>query len=109
MRDNGGALDAEVGKELKATVEARRELGPEHDEELIAGFLERVDRTLSERGRAAPHPQRLDLRLPLGSMALGVGVTAVANSDAHGAGGVIISIVAWIAIALINLAYARRR
>jgi hypothetical protein len=40
-------------------------------------------------------------------MALGVGVTAVANSDAHGVGGVIISIIAWIAIALINIAYAR--
>lgn len=42
-------------------------------------------------------------------MALGIGLTAVANSDAHGAGGVIISIIAWLAIALINIAYARRR
>lgn len=101
-------LDAEVGKELKATVEARRELGPEHDEQLIAGFLERMEKTLGERGRSAPSHRGLDLRLPLGSMALGVAVTAVANSDAHGAGGVIISIVAWIAIALINIVYARR-
>ncbi|HLY85393.1 MAG TPA: hypothetical protein VKO84_02595 [Gaiellaceae bacterium] len=102
-------MDAEVGQEVKATLEARRELGPDHDEQLIAGFLERMERTLAEHGRSAPHRRGLDLRLPLGSMALGVGATAVANSDAHGAGGVIISIVAWIAIALINLAYARRR
>jgi len=35
-------------------------------------------------------------------------VTAVANSDAHGVGGILISIVAWIAIAVINIIYAVR-
>jgi len=57
------------------------------------------------RPTARPH---LDLRLPLGSIALSVGATAVATSDADGAGGVPIALVAWIAIALVNLAYARR-
>jgi hypothetical protein len=42
-------------------------------------------------------------------MALGVGPTAVANSDAHGVGGIVISITAWIAIAVVNVAYALRR
>jgi hypothetical protein len=40
-------------------------------------------------------------------MAIGIAVTAVANSNAEGTGGVVITIVAWIAI--INVAYARRR
>ncbi|HJQ51624.1 MAG TPA: hypothetical protein VJ838_14010 [Gaiellaceae bacterium] len=104
-------MDADVAKELEATVAARRELGSEHDDELIAGFLQRIEHKLDERGRATPAPRHpaLDLRLALGSMALGIGVTAVANSDAHGVGGVIISIIAWIAIALINVAYTRRR
>ncbi|HJU36918.1 MAG TPA: hypothetical protein VJ716_05825 [Gaiellaceae bacterium] len=106
-------MDAEVAKELEATVAARRELGPEHDDELIAGFLQRIEHKLEDRGRAAstptPRQPALDLRLALGSMALGIAVTAVANSDAHGVGGVIISIIAWIAIALINVAYTRRR
>jgi hypothetical protein len=35
--------------------------------------------------------------------------TAVANSNAHGVGGVLISIIAWIAIAVVNVAYALRR
>jgi ferric-dicitrate binding protein FerR (iron transport regulator) len=102
-------VDAEVRKELEATVAARRELGGEHDDALIEGFLQRVEHRLDERSRhaPAPRPHGLELRLALGSMALGVGVTAVANSDAHGVGGVIISIIAWIAIALINIAYAR--
>jgi hypothetical protein len=110
VRDNR-AVDAEVREELEATVAARRELGDEHDDELIAGFLQRIEHKLDERSRGTPahRPQGIDLRLALGSMALGIGVTAVANSDAHGVGGVIISIIAWIAIALINVAYARRR
>jgi len=110
VRDNR-AVDAEVRKELEATVAARRELGGEHEDELIAGFLQRIEHKLDERSRGTPahRLQGIDLRLALGSMALGIGVTAVANSDAHGVGGVIISIIAWIAIALINVAYARRR
>ena len=50
-----------------------------------------------------------ETRLALGSMGIGIGVTAVANSNAHGVGGVVISIIAWIAIAVINVAYALRR
>ena len=48
-------------EELKATVEARWELGPGHDEELIAGFLERIDKAIDRRveervARRSPRP-----------------------------------------------------
>jgi hypothetical protein len=36
-------------QELKAVVEARKELGPEHEEHLIAGFLERMDKEIDRR------------------------------------------------------------
>jgi hypothetical protein len=36
-------------QELKAVVEARKELGPEHEEHLIAGFLDRIDKELDRR------------------------------------------------------------
>ena len=36
-------------QELKAVVEARKELGPEHEEHLIAGFLERIDKEIDRR------------------------------------------------------------
>jgi hypothetical protein len=36
-------------QELKAVVEARKELGPEHEEHLIAGFLEKIDREIDRR------------------------------------------------------------
>jgi len=42
-------LEDEAQKELEATIAARRELGPEHDEHLIAGFLERIDKEIDKR------------------------------------------------------------
>src|SRR5690349_14012299 len=38
----GCTVEIESQQELAATVAARRELGPAHDEELIAGFLDRI-------------------------------------------------------------------
>ena len=36
-------------QELKAVVEARKELGPAHEQELIAGFLERMSKEIDRR------------------------------------------------------------
>jgi len=102
--------------ELEAAVEARKELGREREGDVVEAFLDRIERGIDRRiderlekrgGRPVIHHE-LDLKLPLGSMGLGIGVTAVATSNAGG-GGIAIAIVAWIAIALINIAYARRR
>ena len=54
-------ISAMILQKLKATVEARRELGPGHDEELIAGFLERIDKAIDRRveervARRSPRP-----------------------------------------------------
>ena len=49
-------MDADVRQELEATVAARRELGVEHDEELISGFLERIERRLEKPG-SKPEPE----------------------------------------------------
>ncbi|MFL5934019.1 MAG: hypothetical protein ACJ75Q_14320 [Gaiellaceae bacterium] len=42
-------MDEGVAKELEATVAARRELGVEHEEPLIAGFLDRIDKEIDRR------------------------------------------------------------
>jgi hypothetical protein len=47
--DDRAVDDQAVQEELQATVEARRELGPGHDDELIAGFLERIDKAIDRR------------------------------------------------------------
>jgi hypothetical protein len=46
---NNPPVNEEVANELEATVAARRELGAEHEEPLIAGFLDRIDREIDRR------------------------------------------------------------
>ena len=82
-------MDVETQKELDATLAARRELGPGHDEQLVAGFLDRiekeidrrVDERLAERGPArkggsALHPGNLAICIPIIAIAGGIGHTA---------------------------------
>ena len=47
--------------------------------------------------------------MALGSMALGVLATAVLVHDQGGAGRGVVALVIWVAIAIVNIAYARRR
>jgi hypothetical protein len=73
-------------QELKAVVEARKELGAEHEEQLIAGFLERMDKEIDRRvderlARVAPrkprasslHPGTLGVCIPIVAIAGGIG------------------------------------
>ena len=79
----------ELQTELAATLEARRELGPAHDDQLIQGFLDRIDREIDRRvdervGRLAPrkrrssplHPGNLALCIPIIAIAGGIGGVA---------------------------------
>jgi hypothetical protein len=102
-------VELETQKELDATLAARRELGPEHDEQLVAGFLDRIEKEidrrvnqrLAERGPArkrasALHPANLALCIPLVAIAGGIG-------------GVAGLIVAFIALATVFLVSELRR
>lgn len=95
-------------QDIEAALEARRELGPEYEPQIIDAIVERIEKRLDERldHQGAPERRRSDLRLPIGSIALGIPVTAVALSDARGVGGIVVAVVAWIAIAAVNVAAA---
>ena len=101
-------------RDVEAALEARRELGPAYEDDIVDNLVAKIERRLDERRPQVPaRHHHVDLRLPLGSIALGIGVTAVAlngggNGNA-GAGRVIVTIIAWIAIAIVNAAYALRR
>jgi hypothetical protein len=71
-------VESHTRNELEATVAARRELGPAHDEELIAGFLDRIEKEIDKRvdervgarrrARRDPttvHPGNLGVAIPL--------------------------------------------
>jgi hypothetical protein len=89
-------------QELEATLAARQELGPAHDSELVAGFLDRIDReidrkveeriaqrTPAKRRPSAIHPGNLALCIPIIAVAGGVG------------GGIAGVIVACLALAIV--------
>jgi hypothetical protein len=80
-------VERETRLELEATIAARRELGSEHDDELIAGFLDRIeqeiDRRVDERiAKQAPrgpgplNPATLGVCIPIIAIAGGIGHTA---------------------------------
>jgi hypothetical protein len=105
-----GRLDGEPQKELEATVAARKELGPEHEEHLIAGFLERIDkeidRRVEERVRQHhpnPHPNVFQPQV-LGPIA---GIVAVAGIFGGGTIGVVVALAA-LAIVYVALIVSRR-
>jgi hypothetical protein len=100
-------------EDVHAALEARRELGPEYEPQIIDSFLERIEKRLGERRGLPAHlhkpPQPPALVVPLSTVAMGIPITAVALSNSPGAGGVVVAIIAWIAIAIVNVAYAMRR
>jgi hypothetical protein len=113
-------------EEIRAAAEIHRELGPDYQGAVIESFLDRVGREADARveariaaGLGTPGP-RADSRparpprhgqpavIALGSMVLGIPLSAVAAAaGAHPAGfwGLL---VVWVAIAAINIAYAIR-
>jgi hypothetical protein len=98
-------------RELETAFEARRELGPEYEPQVIDSFVDRIERRLDERLRARTPPERrpIPLLLPLGSLGIGIGATGAAVGPTHSGGGILVAIIAWVAIAVVNLAYALRR
>ena len=89
-------------------VEARKELGPEHEEHLIAGFLEKIDKEMDRRvdqkvaaRQRRPHASALHP----GNLAICIPIIAIAG----GIGGTAGLVVAFIALALVFLVSELRR
>ncbi len=84
--------------ELAATLAAREELGPAHDDELVAGFLERIDREIDRKveervAKRTPAKRRASVIHP-GNLALCIPIIAVAGGVGGGLPGVIVACLA---------------
>jgi hypothetical protein len=93
-------------EDLHAAIEARKELGPDYEPQVVDSFLERIERRLEERkdSHLQIHPHPSVTPLALGSIGAGVAATAIATGNGQGW----VAVIAWIAIVLVNLGYALR-
>lgn len=126
------AHDAELKKELDATLHTRRELGPEYEDELVESFLEKLDAAVDRRvrrqlaeqqmvvarggspyggqglsgGRAPELPEgwgpRLGLAVASLVLAIPLSAIAVVNADLPGL------LICWAGIAAVNALQASR-
>jgi hypothetical protein len=102
-------VETEAREEIEATLAARRELGPGHDDQLIEGFLRRmeseIDRRVDERvGRAVrqvPHARRRGA-FNVATMALSIPIIAVAGALGGGLPGVIVAFATLLTIFLVS-------
>jgi hypothetical protein len=127
------AMEQLARDDIAAAAAAHRELGREYDVAVAEGLIERigdeidkrVDARLGQRaadrpgqhgehpaqpgrgGRPASGPGVAGILLALGSMGIGLGAAAAVLAEDHGGTGIVALI--WIVIAVINVAYARRR
>ena len=104
--------------EIRAAAEIHRELGPEYDKAVVESFLDRLNTEIDARVNArlrehdlqvpAPRskPAPSGMALALGSIALGIPITAIVASAGPHPVGLPGILVVWLAIAVINVAYA---
>jgi hypothetical protein len=113
-------------EELRAAAEIHRELGPDYQSAVIESFLDRVGQEIDARvdarvaaglGTSGPPAGLRSARPPrhsqpaviaLGSMVLGIPLSAVSAAAGTHPAGFWGLLVVWAAIAAINIAYAIR-
>lgn len=108
---------AEIQRDLAATVEARRELGPSYEAELVESFCDRIDAAVQQRVEAglsrrpaADQREANDSQpfvVALVSLGTAVPITAISGGIADVPGMAL----SWLGIVGVNVAFAlgRRR
>ncbi|GII31435.1 hypothetical protein Pmi06nite_48770 [Planotetraspora mira] len=104
-------------QDLRAIIATRRDLGPDYEDALVDSFLDKLDVEIAARVRSEVAAQTAgiakdthrgkDTTVPvaLGSLGIGIPLTAIASSNAGGAG----LLLAWAGIICVNVAYALSR
>src|SRR5918998_405765 len=98
------AADRELGGDYEAAV--ARALGERLDREIDRRVAERVDALVGAPRRHGRGGDFLALLLALASIGMGLGVPNAMNGAVGGAGTFVLTLIAWLAIAAIDVAYA---
>ena len=99
-------MEGDVRQEIEASVEARRELGPEYEEHVVDALVAKIEKRLAPQ-EPAPLPRHHTgpiTPLVLGSLAVSIPLLAIAGNFAGLAGIIAVC----VAIVLVNLVVARR-
>lgn len=93
--------------ELAASLAARRELGPDYDAAFVEAVAERVERAVAERRPLAVREERAEraTAVTIACVSLCIAIPASAIAVQTGLAGIV---VVWLAIAVINVAFALR-
>ncbi|MFE6687021.1 hypothetical protein ACFVFQ_11140 [Streptomyces sp. NPDC057743] len=114
--------DPELRKELDATLQTRKELGPEYESELLESFLEKLDQTVDRRvrrqlaeqqmqvARGAQPPRRADagtefwqrFAVAVVSLVLAIPLSAIAVVNA----GLVGLLVCWAGVVGVNAVHS---
>src|SRR2546425_8174836 len=80
------AVEPETERELKATLAARQELGSAHDDDLIAGFLDRIGKEIDRRvdQQVAARAPKKRAASPLNPATLGICIPIIAIAGGIG-------------------------
>ncbi|MFI6454331.1 hypothetical protein ACIBF6_22545 [Streptosporangium amethystogenes] len=112
------------GDELRASLEARRDLGPEYEDSLVEGFLEKMDREIDKRvdDRLAARARKespavrpsvdAGQRLALAIVSLTTGVSATIGLSFSDLGDSILAfilVLMWVGIISVNMSFALAR
>ena len=91
--------------EVQAAIEAREELGAEHERALVYSFVERIERRLSERSEESERSLKLrrehQKEMVLGAMGISIPLLAIA-AIFTGLAGVIVVCAALAVIAVVS-------
>lgn len=117
-------VERELRRDVEAALAARRELGPDYEDQVAAGLAERIDELVAIRladSRADVSERQLDRedertsarqRFVLGIVSLGAGIPITAISATNVEPGAVGVAISWLGIVGVNVAAAwgaRRR
>ena len=90
-------------EDARATLEARRELGSEHEEALVESFVARIEQRLAERKPDRPAAAAPSPAVPVVSLVMAVPLVAIAG----GVGGALGVAAVCAFLLLVNVLYRR--
>jgi hypothetical protein len=94
--------------DLAASLAARRELGPDYDAAFVEAITARIEQSSAARGTVIAGSEKGERAMALVVVCVSLGVSIPVSAIAATQAGLSGLVVVWLAIAVINVAFALR-